>query len=80
MKDVTEEFEVRSLQVTRVPGVLEAILYHKACKSHVMPGVELMVGYVFECQGCMPRRRFVVARALPLKIVEPEATEEVKEK
>jgi len=80
MKDVTEEFEVRSLQVTRIPSVVEALLYHKACKSHVMPGVELMVGYVFECQGCMPRRRFVVAQVLPLKIVEPEAKEEVEGK
>jgi hypothetical protein len=79
MKDATEEFEVESLQVTRVPGVLEAVLYHKACKSHVAPGVELVVGYAFECQGCMPRRRFVVAQVLPLKIVEPEVAEEVAE-
>ena len=75
MKDVTEEFEVRSLQVTRVPGVLEAVLYHKACNSMLSPAVELMVGYEFECCGCLPRRRFVVAQVLPLKIVEPEATE-----
>jgi hypothetical protein len=80
MKDVTEEFEVRSLQVTRVPGFVEALLYHKACNSMLSPAVELMVGYEFECCGCLPRRRFVVAQVLPLKIVEPEATEEVKGK
>jgi hypothetical protein len=79
MKDVTEEFEVESLQVTRVPGIVEAVLYHRSCKSRIAFGVELTVGYVFECQGCMPRRRFVVAQALPLKILELEATKESKE-
>jgi hypothetical protein len=74
VSEVTEQFEVRAIHVTRVPYVAEVELYHKECStSEYAP---LAVGSEFECscaylfEGRIRHKRYRIVQIFPLKIVE----------
>jgi hypothetical protein len=73
--EVTWEFKVRAIHVSKVPGFAEVELYHKACFISVY--TPLALGSEFECM-CIYRdsentprhKRYRIVQIFPLKIIE----------
>jgi hypothetical protein len=74
-KDVTHEFELRAIHVTKVPFFAEAELFHTICCLAFY--VPLAVGSEFEClctylrEGTVEHKRYRLVQILPtIKIIQ----------
>jgi hypothetical protein len=74
-KDVTHEFELKAIHVTKVPFFVEAELFHKTC--YMSSYVPLAVGAEFECmctylrEDTVEHKRYRLVQILPtIKIIQ----------